>query len=108
MSVTLDFLKASGGQQSLYGPLGRWARTISQAIDGGISGTRTVDMLKAAQGVISLHSARGKFMMALSQAVDAGISDKKMIADMFRAQAGEQQNASPYGDFEISALLRSP
>ncbi len=108
MSVTLDFLKNAGGQRSQYGALGRWARTIAMAIDGGITGTKTVDLLKAAQGQISLHSARGKFMMALSQAVDAGTSDKKMIADMFRAQAGEQQNASPYGDFEISALLRSP
>lgn len=108
MSVVLDFLKAAGGQRSLYGPLGRWGRTIAQAIDGGISGTRTVDLLKASQGVISLHSARGRFMMQLSQAVDAGTSDKKMIADMFRAQGGEQQNASPYGDFEVSALLRTP
>lgn len=108
MSVTLDFLKAAGGQRGLSGPLGRWARTLAQAIDGGISGTRLVDLLKAAQGQVSLHTPFGRFAMALSQAVDAGASDKKMIADMFRASASVQQIFSPYGDFQISAILRSP
>lgn len=108
MSVTLDFLKAAGGQKSMYGPLGRWGRTIAQAIDGQITGTRTVDMLKAASGQVSLHSPFGRFAMALSQAVDAGTSDKKLEADMFRASAGAQQILSPYGDFQVSAILRSP
>lgn len=108
MSVTQDFLKGAAGQRTQHSHLGKWATALAKIIEGGVVNVRLTDLLRAAQGEISLHSPFGRFAMQLSQGIDSGAVQKTMVADMFRSSASVQQIQSPYGDFQVSAILRSP